>query len=539
MDVDFPPPLLTEAKEVSIIRECIAAMQPSVFQEAGCTVCGQLTPLRKLSESRHVAWSFGVLENGSCTRKERFDDADPIAPRPGPVRDATTDVICLKCRTDIRKGIVPKRALATGLWIGEVPQVLAKLSFVKRLLVARVRHSCCFVRVALSGHPELGARKMIAHVIAFESPVSKVHDVLPPPREELDKVLAVMFMGPTTPTEEDMQCMPLLYMLRNVNISEANMATYVDSKVPVAVVYKDRHTNKVPKAMSMFDNEEADGMTEGPCPVVVHGLVGEQLQTLSLSEQKAKAALHFKDDQGVLAIGHALLPQSIYNNTSLYPSMFPWLFPYGLGGIGSGKLSEIAHKKWLLMYHNKRFQTDVAFPFVAFSHKQIKASTTGGFLLADKDKFFDISERIHWIDDSVLESLSSRMAEGQVVVPATEAEKDCFQLINDIDHVMHRVQGSLTSKKYMQNEVYLLMAAEGAPSWYFTMALSDHSHPITLKRNANAKGCMDNKWGKCKAHFPRKIFQETCIDDDTGHINVKKKEAWISTFAAALSFVFR
>ncbi|KAK0215546.1 hypothetical protein IW262DRAFT_1231857, partial [Armillaria fumosa] len=61
----------------------------------------------------------------------------------------------------------------------------------------------------------------------------------------------------------------------------------------------------------------------------------------------------------------------------------------------------------------------------------------------------------------------------------------------------------------------------------------------TLKRNANAKGCMDNKWGKCKARFPHKIFQETCIDDDTGHINVKKKEAWINTFAATLSFVFR
>ncbi|KAK0215547.1 hypothetical protein IW262DRAFT_1229362, partial [Armillaria fumosa] len=132
------------------------------------------------------------------------------------------------------------------------------------------------------------------------------------------------------------------------------------------------------------------------------------------------------------------------------------------------------------MYHDKRFQTDVAFPFVAFSHEQIKASTTGGFLLADKDKFFDISERIHRIDDSVLESLSSRMAEGQVVVPATEAEKDCFQLINDIDHVAHRVQGSLTSKKYMRNEVYSLMAAEGAPSWYFTMAPSDHSHPMCV-----------------------------------------------------------
>ncbi|KAK0222353.1 hypothetical protein IW262DRAFT_1241297, partial [Armillaria fumosa] len=132
------------------------------------------------------------------------------------------------------------------------------------------------------------------------------------------------------------------------------------------------------------------------------------------------------------------------------------------------------------MYHDKRFQTDIAFLFVAFSHEQIKASMSGGFLLTDKDKFHEITERIHRIDDTVLASISEQIAEGQTVVPATDAEKDCFQLINDIDHVAHRVQGSLMSKKYMHNEVYSLMAAEGAPSWYFTMAPSDHSHPISM-----------------------------------------------------------
>ncbi|PBK94263.1 hypothetical protein ARMGADRAFT_1045734 [Armillaria gallica] len=121
------------------------------------------------------------------------------------------------------------------------------------------------------------------------------------------------------------------------------------------------------------------------------------------------------------------------------------------------------------MYHDKCFQTDIGFPFEAFSHEQIKTSTTGGFLLADKDKFFKISERIHRIDDT-----------GETVLPVTDAEKDCFQLLNDLDHVAYNVHGSLTSKKYMCNEAYSLMASEGAPSWYFTMAPSDHSHPICI-----------------------------------------------------------
>ncbi|KAK0222352.1 hypothetical protein IW262DRAFT_1448326 [Armillaria fumosa] len=178
---------------------------------------------------------------------------------------------------------------------------------------------------------------MISHVVAFEAPVSKVYDVLPPPQDELDEVLAVMFTGPTLPTEEEMGRTPLLvhhnvvknalhWLLLNhcdyshVRFSEENMATYIDD------------TNKVPEGTSVFDDADADGTTKGPCPVMVHSLVGEHLETLSLDVQKSMAARHFKDNNGVLTVGHAVEPQLIYNNTSLYLSMFPWLFLYRYGG---------------------------------------------------------------------------------------------------------------------------------------------------------------------------------------------------------------
>src|SRR6267378_1347955 len=53
--------------------------------------------------------------------------------------------------------------------------------------------------------------------------------------------------------------------------------------------------------------------------------------------------------------------------------MFPWLFPYGYGGIGQkhhfGTISETTHKHNLLMYHDKHFQTDFYFPMIAFNHE--------------------------------------------------------------------------------------------------------------------------------------------------------------------------
>src|ERR1700741_5677058 len=93
----------------------------------------------------------------------------------------------------------------------------------------------------------------------------------------------------------------------------------------------------------------------------------------------------------VLAIGHSKNPESIYTNPQLYPQMMPWLFPYGLGGIGSQQqkdlhISDFNYKRHLLLYYDKRFQRDAHFPLIAFNHEQIKNTTTAGYLLADKAK---------------------------------------------------------------------------------------------------------------------------------------------------------
>jgi len=85
---------------------------------------------------------------------------------------------------------VPKFALAKGLWIGKVPEELQGLSFAEQLLIARVRHNRCIFRVAKGMH------KIIANAMTFEHPMQKIYTTLPPPIEELDDVLAFIFIGP-------------------------------------------------------------------------------------------------------------------------------------------------------------------------------------------------------------------------------------------------------------------------------------------------------------------------------------------------------
>jgi hypothetical protein len=199
---------------------------------------------------------------------------------------------------------------------------------------------------------------------------------------------------------------------------------------------------------------------------------------------KALALQHLTSEGKILAIGHSETPESIYGNPQLFPSMLPWLFPYGLGGIGQTehkyKLSSMMHKKHLLMYCDKQFQKDPHFPLIAFNHEQMKESTTAGYLTAERKAFQGITDRLMNVNLEVLSDLTKRMTEGERIKPETEEEKLCFKLINDLDHVNGHVPGSITQKKYMRNEIWSLISYFGAPSWFITFSPADNMHPISL-----------------------------------------------------------
>src|ERR1700728_4623978 len=72
------------------------------------------------------------------------------------------------------------------------------------------------------------------------------------------------------------------------------------------------------------------------------------------------------------------------------------------------------------------------------------------------------------------------MSEGEWVKLETDKEKLCFDLINDLHHVNGHVQGSITQKKYMCNEIWSLISYLGAPSWFTTFSPADNMHPISL-----------------------------------------------------------
>lgn len=490
----FPPPPLSSEQSRKIISGFCRSTGAQFVEESGCAICGLLTSTRQLKPLKQIKRMLSVLTVSGVTRVERNSPKQKVKEYHGPVLDYQCNDACESCRQSVVSGKIPKNALANGMWLGAVPQVLKDLRFVEKLLVARVRRTRCYTRVTASG-----LSKMKAHVIAFEAPIERVYDMLPPPIEDLDDVLAVLFTGSCKPTPEDLKRTPLLVRrkavmaalewlrlnhtdYKDVGISLSNLNSYPEDTPPVCVVYRESASSKSTEDPSVFDTGEEDGAVDGECPFIVHGLTGEQMATKSIEALKGIALKHWQSNGKALRVGHSEDPKSTFNDPSLYPQMFPWLFPYGLGGVGAStsRLSAKAHKRNLLMYHDKRFQTDTEFPFVAFSHEQVKAATSGGYLAVNKNNFNDIADRLLSVNQSVLEDIGKRMAAGEVVKPKTDDEKLCFQVVNDLDTVSGKVEGSHTSKKYMRNEIWSLMASKGAPSWYITLSPADVRHPICL-----------------------------------------------------------
>ncbi|THU85780.1 hypothetical protein K435DRAFT_589573, partial [Dendrothele bispora CBS 962.96] len=166
----FPPQPPQNNLVHKIITEWASDSNPSHIEEAGCAVCGQLKLQTDMNELRTMKNYLHVLTQPGVTRKERKSNSDIVTDIPGPVLDPKCNQICSACRKSLRDGKIPRLSLANGLWIGEVPPQLDNLNFMERLLVQKMRTNCCFVKVSS------GMRKMISHVIAFETPVAKVYD---------------------------------------------------------------------------------------------------------------------------------------------------------------------------------------------------------------------------------------------------------------------------------------------------------------------------------------------------------------------------
>ncbi|EEB93439.1 hypothetical protein MPER_07899 [Moniliophthora perniciosa FA553] len=169
---------------------------------------------------------------------------------------------------------------------------------------------------------------MKANAMAFESPIPKIYDMLPPPKQDIEEILAILFTGPVRPTSEDFQRTPLLvrrnvvkealrWLILNhkdyadVKFSDEHLMEYDEKMPPCSITWKQSDSNKTLESEGVNDNEDEDG-TEQKCAFTVHGLTGEQLDGYTKEELTGIACQYFNNGGKVLAIGHKDRGESIW-----------------------------------------------------------------------------------------------------------------------------------------------------------------------------------------------------------------------------------
>ncbi|KAL1750365.1 hypothetical protein FB107DRAFT_197044, partial [Schizophyllum commune] len=280
----FPPEPVTDDLVEEIVRGFCADTSKAAIEETGCAVCGILCNRASSKSIKDRKLDLSLLIEPHATRLERQSLDERVRHVDGPVLAESCDRLCVDCYDNLVNGRRPTKALANGLWLGEVPDVLKGLSYAEMQMISKIRHNRAVVRV------RSGRGKMIANAVMFSSPLPQVRRVLPPHRSELNEVIAFTFLGTARPTPEEFDRTPMLMRLdvvenalrwlcpnhpsfHDVVISEANIDSY---RVENPIVWEfrklgDDDTIQEATATSMA-NEDVDAPDTGRCPFVVHGL---------------------------------------------------------------------------------------------------------------------------------------------------------------------------------------------------------------------------------------------------------------------------
>lgn len=205
----FPPLPPSRNLRDKIIHCFCTDTSVNALVEEGCAVCGKLVTHSLLSitisDLTPLHLPYLTQDGEHVTKNERLQSTDAHQELQGSILALNCSRVCTLCWKTLQWGSRPNIAFANNMWFGEVPSQLSGLTYIKKLLISRVRHNRYIVKVLSSG-----SCKMIANVISFWHPSQKIYAALPPPSYELDDIIAFIFTGPSPPTDEDFKRTPML-----------------------------------------------------------------------------------------------------------------------------------------------------------------------------------------------------------------------------------------------------------------------------------------------------------------------------------------
>lgn len=334
-----------------------------------------------------LPFSTGVLADILVDRRGvTFDGIEPMSLQ-----------LCDTCCKSLQRGAMPRLAIANRLFIGDVPIELQNLTPIEESMISLCHAKCMIIhlRSASAGLSSdtatscLDQRGVKGHIIVHPQQAAVVAELLPPSIEDIVAPVCVIFVGSHPPSNEWIMkhAKPLAvrvnivrralvwlkhhnYLYRNIRINDA-VLNDIDrmSSLPFHVEHLEEGSD-VPVS-NYVPNESVDvaNMDEIPFESVYITDVDGHATSNQL---RAAAVKHVREKGGgYIELPHGENPENEFNNSQLFPKLYPSLFPYGIGGFeDSRRKIPVAMQSQIKHFMNiadRRFKHHQSFIFTAFN----------------------------------------------------------------------------------------------------------------------------------------------------------------------------
>ncbi|KZV98827.1 hypothetical protein EXIGLDRAFT_582855, partial [Exidia glandulosa HHB12029] len=205
------------------------------------------------------------------------------------------------------------------------------------------------------------------HIITYPQHVEHIASMLPPSLDEMSKRIAVIFVGATMPTPEWLRtkAKPLSVradkvraalvwlkahnpLYRDIELNESVLSQLeADPHLPFHVehVLPNRATDNLTSRYDADPSTERERSTADSDIAFQNVVITDVEGRVSSNELRAAAIRHMKSGGGAVHIYHDPVPAEMFKNATLFPMMYPTLFPRGVGGFDQNRRAKLSMKR--------------------------------------------------------------------------------------------------------------------------------------------------------------------------------------------------
>ena len=526
------PQRISHTEKADIIQGFRSSTSSHMLKSFTCASCAECVRDTKLCSVPSTDIDLAILRRPALFSPDLICHVPPTPFADGVLRGILVDPagvtckadglvflsLCPPCKSALSHGKLPRFSLANLNVLGSVPPELSELTLIEELIVARCRAKLCVVK--LQDHRNdvelpTAQRGIKGHVIVFPQHPEYLSNLMPPALADIVTPICVIFCGSTKPSLQWLKEKAYPLVVRREAVLKALQWLCIHNPLYQDVVIDEARLSALPKEdvlkyniehiplsaashslVSRYDTvTEFNGTSSFSQPLLddrvqFESVVITDVEARFPSHQlKAAALRHTKRGGSFIEVPHDPNPINEFFNPSMFPMLYPTLFPYGIGGfedkhrtVPIGLENHVQH---MLALADKRFQHHYSFMFVIFNVIQRRKVLLHTSLRVNRANFDSWAQRFAFVSIDAINSLLSRGSNGAQPIPTTDDERLVCELMTEVKAISCNIPGSPESRLTMRNEIRANVLSLGVPSFFVTVNPADVYNPVVRFLSGN------------------------------------------------------